>query len=175
MRIFSPFPPIPKEAILAVFRDFLVLAAGTDRAECWPVAEQVYRALRAETAAQSMSLILANAWKRHQSSEDRRTVVFEALEVVNSLGEAAEAWWRCFDQMGTARCVARDQEEADEWFTPLMQAAEEHYHRVQDLHWQAFQEILAFAQTHEVTLRIPLEQPYASRSLHQMRNAQIST
>jgi hypothetical protein len=39
MRIFSPLPPTPTEAILGVFRDFLVLAAGIDRTEYWSVAE----------------------------------------------------------------------------------------------------------------------------------------
>lgn len=164
---------MPEEVILNSFRDFLVMAAKTDRSEYWSVAEQVYRALQIESKACTECIISLHTSEQDQTYEDTETAVFLALEIVNHLSEAAEAWWHCFDRdLQIARNCTRQRKEAFEWFTPLLQSAEEHYNRVQALHQRAFHEILTFARVHGVVLRIPLEQPLSERCLHQLRDSQ---
>lgn len=166
--IFSPVPPIPQKAILGAFRDVLVRAAEPDRSEYWSVAERIYHALYQETKAQGMVEILAK-----QQCEDIDVVLFEVLDVVNALAEAAEVWWRCFEyDLPTVRYVASERGQDAEWVVPLLQVAQDHYTRVQALYWQTFQELVTFAQSCEVALRIPLEHTYAQQSLSQLRERQ---
>ncbi len=111
MHLFSGWPPLPEVAIITTFHAILTQAAQPDRVAYWSVAEYVYRALAMESRAQTTQGILSRADEEEHHAEWLETTLTQALRVVNSLGEAAEAWWQIRSELGATRWCLRQREE----------------------------------------------------------------
>ncbi len=172
MHLFSWWSPLPEEAIITTFHAILTQAAQPDRLEYWRVAEFVYRALAMDTRAQTRQGILLRAAEKEPTRAWLDTTIVEALQVVNGLGEAAEAWWQVRSAFGATRWCVRQREAESSWLMPLALAAQDHSARVQTCSRQALGEILAFTQAHEVTLRFPLDYSVAAMRFNRWQERQ---